>query len=240
MMTNTGRSRSRAHGMTLWQMALVLVVFVGALVLAWVGLTSRPRPRPPMRNMSSLKNIHQGMYRYAQDNGDYFPGLDSRGRDVDLTVEGRLKMLLDSDHVSPEDLISSAESKSAWKSGTVTSAAYSYALLAIPAAGGRRDEWSGTSNSQAVVMSDRNTGADGTPENVQSIWTNQPGDWRGSVCWNDNHVSQETTQEMENAQYGKAPALADDSLFLAGDGKPLDESAERTDADDALMIYSGK
>jgi prepilin-type N-terminal cleavage/methylation domain-containing protein len=84
---------------------------------------------------------------------------------------------------------------------------YSYAMLMItstgPGAGpdannaARFAEWKETLNSQAIVLSDRNLGQNGTEGGSQSIHGDTQGDWSGSVLWNDNHVGFENTQLFE-------------------------------------------
>jgi len=50
-----------------------------------------------------------------------------------------------------------------------------------------------------------------TPE---SIWTTQgDGEWKGSVGWNDNHVSFESDQIVDNTRYGDGPLNTDDKLY---------------------------
>ena len=68
----------------------------------------------------------------------------------------------------------------------------------------RASEWKQTLNSQAVVITDRNVGSGaGTQVNsgAQSIHTDEAGEWRGSVLWNDNHVGFESEQFFET-KYG--------------------------------------
>ncbi len=65
-------------------------------------------------------------------------------------------------------------------------------------------EWKQTLNSQAVVISDRNTGSDKSNTTVRSIHSTEDGEWSGSVLWNDNHVGFENEQYFET-KYGNGP-----------------------------------
>jgi len=164
---------------------------------------------------------------YAQSNDNYYPGFDATGAIVDATVEYRYQVLLDGNFFMGEYMISPAETKTEWTTGTVTSANYSFAMLDIDASGGRAEEWSQTDNTLAPVMSDRNTGTD-AHANVDSIHGDvSPGDWRGRVAWNDNHVSFDITHELET-QYGSSGTL-----------NKLDNLFEAAGTDDAMMIHSG-
>jgi hypothetical protein len=95
---------------------------------------------------------------------------------------------------------------------------YSYAMIAFRAGGNagtgtpqpkavngndapRAAEWKQTLNSQAVIISDRNTGSGTSNTTVQSIHTDEAGEWRGSVLWGDNHVAFENEQYFET-KYG--------------------------------------
>ncbi|MCC6680860.1 MAG: type II secretion system protein [Phycisphaeraceae bacterium] len=219
-----GARMSHHRGLTLIELLVIVAIvalFVGILLPAF--LASRRTASCVQRN-TQTRGIHQSMVMYAQGNGGYYPGLDDQGNIVDVTVENRYQILLDNQFFTGEYMISPVESRLEWTTGTVTSQNYSFALLKIDA-GGRYDEWKETLNSTAAVISDRNTGSD-TQTNVSSIHTD-PGDWRGTVTWNDNHTTFETTHKLSDTQYGSGPVNKLDNLFEpAGD-------------DDAYMIYSG-
>jgi len=80
----------------------------------------------------------------------------------------------------------------------------------------RNDEWRETINTSSVVIADTDLSNNGftltdTPE---SIWTTQgDGEWKGSVGWNDNHVSFESDQIVDNTRYGDGPLNTDDKLY---------------------------
>ena len=174
------------------------------------------------------------------------------------TVEARFWILLDNDFFTPEYAISPSEvaevTEAEWggQDGTETIKwnkdikHYSYAMLGIKGAAGkapdanfagRAAEWSQTLNSQAIVLSDRNTGNDAT-NRVQSIHTDDRGEWVGSVLWNDNHVAFEQTHYFET-KYANGRLNVDDRW------NPLDNLfSSEADPDgkvgvDALMVIAG-
>lgn len=145
----------------------------------------------------------------------------------------RFEILAANDFYDGTYMISPGETKTQWTTQELDTDEYSYANLLMVSDGGtplklnqnhsnRHDEHRDTSNSLAVIMGDRNTltestsldtGAESESEEVKSIWTTTDGDYRGSVAWNDNHVSFETTDIMENTQFGKGQTAEEDHLF---------------------------
>jgi type II secretory pathway pseudopilin PulG len=163
------------------------------------------------------------------------------------TPQARFWIMLDGDFITPEYLISPSETQAIVEymgTGPVASDNYSYAQLGYGIAGdartdprtgeqsyavsmdtqGRAMEWRETLNSQAVVLSDRNVGGDASA-NVQSIHADEPGNWRGSILWNDNHVGFENTHVVET-KYGSGSRNLADNLF----------DDDGTNGYDALMV----
>jgi type II secretory pathway pseudopilin PulG len=165
-------------------------------------------PHPPVPQYGSPKNGTDPGYRFA--------------------------LLLNGDHILPEYLIAPNDSaKTPAVLGTnVTAQNYSYAALELgDGALGRRREWKETINSAAVVLSDRNTGS---PDEPNSVWTNTPGDWTGTVVRNDGsamwvrHWDVDTgwlTPVVHQTRYGGMPVNTTDHLFK-----------DETGGDDAWMI----
>ena len=216
------RCAGRAFTMTelvavLVVVALLLVVLVAFVVLPIISGQSRgPHPR-----INALRGIHQAMVMYGQGNNEYYPGLNSQGERVAIDVEQRLKLLMQDDFFSPDYLVSPAERQmEAWEAGPFTSEHYSYAMLQVPASGGRHAEWRETMNTRAAVIADRNTGTADDPSSIH-----HRDSWRGYVLWNDNHVGFETTH-VHDTNYGGVDNTADHLFRAAGD-------------DDAYMIHSG-
>jgi len=176
------------------------------------------------------------MMTYAAGNKDYYPGLNSKGEVLDISVEHRYWELLDNNAFTGEYIISPAETKNIWTTGQITSDNYSYSMLELdgdigkkPDAG-RGEEWRLGINTQAVIMSDRNSGTD-AHSGVQSIYpgsSSSLGSWFGAIGRNDGSVAYESTH-LVDTQYGKTgPVHIDDNLF------------EAAGADDAYMIYTGE
>ena len=174
------------------------------------------------------------------------------------TVEARYWILISGDYFTPEYAISPSEVALVtevdydWQNDKAPDAVkwndnmknYSYAMLGIkgtvgqaPDAVGRGGEWSQTLSSQAVVLSDRNTCTNATTQ-VQSIHTDDRGEWIGSVLWNDNHVAFENSQYFET-KFANGQRHGDEF------GRGLDNLfAEDRDPDgragyDALMVIAG-
>jgi hypothetical protein len=145
------------------------------------------------------------------------------------TVEFRFEELFEDNYFTGEYMISPSETKTALTATTqtVTSANVSYAMLEIDSAiGNRTNEWRDTSNSEAVVLSDR---AKDNGTGIKSVHTNPSTDtneWRGSVGFNDNHVTFEATHDQLNTQYGDDSTGKDDLFSSSGHSN-------------ALMIFTG-
>ena len=205
---------------------LVPVVLMIGILLPALGAARRAAQQ--MKNTTQVRHVVMAMNAHSQNNGGYYPGIDSSSLSVDLTVEGRYAELLDMNYFSGDVLISPSETKTLWQNGPVTTANYSHALLDISDPGPRRSAWSiyHTGGLPAPVISDRNTGTSGAAHDVMSIHTGYPGDWAGSVGFNDGSATFENYHELQ-PRYGSGPVYPNDNLFeMAGD-------------DDAMMIYTG-
>ncbi len=160
----------------------------------------------------------------------------------------RYAILLNGNYFVPQYMINPQDTKTQAALGTdVTGSAtntgnFSYAMLELNETAGttdstgheslsndiRNNDWKDTTNSQAVVLSDRNTGTGADNTTAKSMWTTNPGDWRGSVGWNDNHVTFES-QPLVTTRYtggvtidaingtGTFGTNHGDNLFTAGD-----------------------
>ena len=259
-------SLRRTHAFTITDLLVVIVLIAAMLAIQLPADAAARRTARRMQNSTQLRGIHQGLVTFANSNKNNFPGLDSKGNilaDGDATtgssgpgdfVQSRYWLMLDGWFFTPEYAISPSETAvvEEYEAGNDDVSApviwndrtwhYSYAMLGIkgkpggePAAEGRGDEWKQTLNSQAIVLSDRNAGKNATDQ-VQSIHTDAPGDWRGSVLWNDNHVGFEQTQYYEtkfgNGQLHRGGDFNEgtDNLF-AEDKDPNGQAGK-----DALMV----
>lgn len=211
---------------------LLCVIVMVAVILPMLG-SVRGGDSRRMQNSTQLRGIHQGLVTYANSNKYFFPGLNKLGEDDKIAVEERFQLLMEDDYFTPEYAISPSEIEPIreWdhRSGDpVATSNYSYAMLQIPQAGGRRVEWSQTLNTHAIVLSDRNTGTIADPASIHSA---SKGPWVGSVLWNDNHVAFEYSDEFETL-YGENET----DVVKPNPGDRLFESPGD---DDALLIHTG-
>ena len=91
----------------------------------------------------------------------------------------------------------------------------------------RNAEWRDSSNSEAVVVSDR-AKANGNDGAIKSVHTNPSTDkteWRGSVGFNDNHVTFEATHVQPITQYGDSE-FTNDNLFDTNSGSMVYEGVD--------------
>ncbi len=167
-------------------------------------------------------------------------------------LQAQMWMMMTGDFFTPEYAISPSETANVeeyeeptsgttavvWNTGTGDKN-YSYAALALDTAttngnnvtptGPRAAEWTQTLNTQAIVFSDRATSGN-SATTWESIHTSEPGDWKGSVLWNDNHVAFEQSEILET-RYGSGELNVDnngdpiDSLFVDNDGNTTDADA---------------
>ena len=165
---------------------------------------------------------------------------------IGASVEARFWIIQNGNFFTPEYMISPSETASVTEydpgTGAVANAVvftsgaaglkhYSYAMLQIhgtvdaaPNIGSRAAEWTQSLNTQAIVLSDRNAGSGNVDSQVQSIHTNEEGDWSGSVLWNDNHVGFEQSHNQFETRYGNGSLNVDsagngeDNLFDATNG----------------------
>lgn len=192
------------------------------------------------QGLVTFANSNKNKFAGLTSNGEILADTDkttgSSGRGD--FIQARYWVLLDADYFTPEYAISPSESADVreydfgnddvgapvmWNKAMKH---YSYAMLGFEAdakhpkqvakaSEGRAAEWSQTLNSQAIVLSDRNTGTNAT-DKVRSIHTGDLGDWKGAVVWNDNHVGFENDQFFETK-------YANGALHADGDfGDPTD------------------
>ncbi|MFN3166478.1 MAG: DUF4190 domain-containing protein [Phycisphaeraceae bacterium] len=181
---------------------------------------------------NSNKNNYPGLNSRGQILADD-PALTGNSGSGDQP-QARLWVLLNGSYVTPDYLISPSESDGAIAaysgSGPVDKSHYSYALLSFektnttindpttqgyPAtqqSAARLAEWKQTLNGQAILVSDRNTGTNADTQ-VQSIHTDSPGEWKGSVLWGDNAVMFEM-QPTFQTKYANGGLNNQDNLFL--------------------------
>ncbi len=216
---------------------LAIIVLLVAILLPAMG--TRHRCGRQMQNSTQVRGIHSGLVLFAQGNNMHYPGVTANGKniapDIGLSVEGRIQKLIDESYFTREYAISPHEQYTG-----ITS----YALLQVNAdvtdetgqrvaQGGRNDEWKDTSNTLAVVISDRAVNNGKNFGEIKSIHT-KPAmgktDWKGSVGWNDNHVTFESTF-IQPTKYGDVDH-EQDHLFT-------NQTGDAHTGSDAFMVHSG-
>ncbi len=245
---------------------LLVVISIIALLIGILlpALGAARRTARQMQNSTQVRGIHSALVLFAQGNNTYYPGMNATGTvvvasntaqdDVDGAagadtgnyVQTRFRELFDDNYFTAEYMISPSETKTEFATTTdsldITN--YSYALACIVNLGTgnadgfqRKNEWRETSNSEAVVVSDR--AIVNNTNYIKSVHTNPSAtatadEWRGSVGWNDNHVTFEADATVAT-KYGSANET-NDNLF-ADEGADADDNdgAMAYDEDDTLI-----
>lgn len=233
-------SSLKNRAFTLIELLVVISIIALLIGILLPALGAARRTARQMQNSTQVRGIHSGLVLFSQGNNTYYPGINTIGTVLTnanvvasypvatnpvqgaatatgVDVPLRFRELVEDNYFTGEYLISPSETKDTWISGDVTKDNFSYALLDISVAGQRRNEWRDTSNSESVVLGDRAkrnvTGADTF---IKSVHTNpsalSTNEWRGSVGFNDNHVTFEATHDGLNTQYADT-TVYNDNLF---------------------------
>ncbi|MFG0249255.1 MAG: type II secretion system protein [Phycisphaeraceae bacterium JB051] len=217
----------RTRGFTYVELIVVLALVALGIILLLPALGARRGGHSrPLMNANQLRGIHSGLFLYAQDNKSYYPGFTADGKRMDdYSVEYRFQLMLDENYFTGEYIISPSESKTALTQTDVrpTTANYSYAMLNLSDENSpRNDDWQETSNSQAVMLSDRailGKREDGKRvlSSVQTSYTPEmTRPWEGAVAFNDNHVERIKSHILPLTAYGWGAnklGYVDDNLF---------------------------
>jgi prepilin-type N-terminal cleavage/methylation domain-containing protein len=224
----------KKRAFTLIELLVVISIIALLIGILLPALGAARRTARQMQNSTQVRGIHSGLVLFSQGNNTYYPAINTIGGLIASdSVEFRFQELLDDNYFTGEYIISPSETKTASTSTpkAITTDNYSYALLELDfGASNRRNEWRDTSNSEAAVISDRakKNGANATA--IKSVHTNPSvttvNEWRGSVGFNDNHVTFEATHDNLNLQYGD-------------DNRSNDNLFSDSSSSDALMIYAG-
>ena len=222
----------KKRAFTLIELLVVISIIALLIGILLPALGAARRTARQMQNSTQVRGIHSALVLFSQGNNTYYPGVNTIGQFTTTNVNFRFQELLDDNYFTGEYIISPSETKTATTTTNVaiTTENYSYAMIEIRSASGNRaNEWRDTSNSEAVVLSDRGK-QNGNTAHVKSVHTNPSSttvnEWRGSVGFNDNHVTFEATHDGLTTQYGD-DTMTNDNLFAA------------TGISDAVLIYQG-
>jgi len=228
-MSSTSERRS---GFTLLELLVVISIIALLIGILLPTFGAPRRTANGMKRSSQLRGWHQSAVIFAQTNGGYLPGLDPSGQIIadgeatgfsgaGSTPMARFWILLEQKFIPAEMLANPQETLSEkWKTGPVTREHYSYAALRIDSEttdAGRLAEWKDNANAHAALMSDRNIGATANDADVQSLWTEKPGEWKGNVVWGDNHAEFTVSHKPKMTRFGGVQT-DDDSIFLDESG----------------------
>lgn len=217
----------RKRGFTLIELLVVISIIALLIGILLPALGAARRTANQMKNSTQVRGIIQGCILYSQGNSDYYPGISVATGTPTVataanpavsgqgagTVIDRIQALINGNYFTPEYALNPVAS------GEQTT---SYALLRISQSSGtaptnRSSEWKNTTNSTAIVISDKSI-ANGS--GYRSWWTspsNNTTDWRGSVCWNDNHVTFETSLTVANTKFTGGNTITSDDIFAGAD-----------------------
>ena len=245
------RRTARLRGITLSELLVVIIVIV-VIVVMFGHFGHRPNRRAArrMQNAAQIRGFHQGEIFFAQGNNGWFTGFDRNGKlEADHVFNGepqttnwsgddqstprapawRFRRMLENGYFAPEYCVSPSEAKPYWKPGeALDPGKFSFAMLKIEgeADSPRKREHRETSNSSAIVVSDR---AIRNGSGYKSVHTNPADpnavDWQGNVGWGDGHVSFESAAVLDT-QYDQV-VNENDNLFTDSNpsGAPNAEAA---------------
>ena len=259
----------KRHAFTLIELLVVISIIALLIAILLPALGAARDAARQMQNSTHVRGLQQGFFITGQDSKGWYVGIEdprgqnapaafSNGNEIDtLTgfggagnragsyVAARFALILEADAVTPEYIISPAETRAdfvEWRDdgsynvNTQSDVFWSYALPSTynqPANWiwkVRFDQWRDTADASAVVVSDRLTErgpTQGASENYESIWT-EPGDgWAGAVSFNDNHVEFFRGADIEGTDYGDGTLGLDDLFWSTAGDDMFDNGAER-------------
>jgi prepilin-type N-terminal cleavage/methylation domain-containing protein len=198
----------KTKAFTLIELLVVISIIALLIGILLPALGAARRTARQMQNSTQVRGIHTALVLFAQGNGTYYPGRTNTGataaqhtgQAAPLQVENRFRELLEDNYFTGEYAISPSETKTPWTEKNVESANYSYAMLnqiASTDTGENENEWRETTNTEAPVLGDRAITNGSFYKSVHTNPTTSGTEWRGSVGWNDNHVTFEADATVD-------------------------------------------
>jgi prepilin-type N-terminal cleavage/methylation domain-containing protein len=239
----------KIRAFTLIELLVVISIIALLIGILLPALGAARKTANQMKNSSQMRGQHQGLIIYAQSNNTYLAGMATNAvpaasssiytaatgissTDDGSVVGARYFLLINGSFIAPALLLNPQDALVVWSTASVTTANHSYAMLRMTTSAndsGRQAEWRDNANGAAVLISDRNIGSDNTDANVKSLWTTTLGDWRGGVCWGDNHVGFELSNRLTTTTIINAIKQTNDNLFASTSGGGItDNSATNT------------
>jgi len=242
----------RKRAFTLIELLVVISIIALLIGILLPALSAARRTARQMQNSTQVRGIHKGMVLYAQGNSTYYPGAarvaSTNSVSInDASITGRFLKLLTGEYFAGNYAISPSENTqkdtpySGGTSGTVLSTTQlSYAMLFLGAAStaNEREEWRDTVNSRAIVVSDRAI-VNGTGlRSAHTEPSNNTNEWRGSVGWNDNHVTFEASFVVQKTRYtnSSSPANATDGDGVNATDNLFADNVTAATEGDAFMV----
>lgn len=159
-----------------------------------------------------------------------------------MMVIGRYCLMLEDNLFQAEYLISPGETRSdigLWDPSLnygngANGWIYSYALPQLTTGDSgsgiieedRFQEWSETLNAQAPIIADRILNGDDKNDATthRSIWSEEPGEWGGSLTYNDGHTGYSNTSVIENTRFQDQVNATDNVHSRQQPGDPNNDS----------------
>ncbi len=240
----------KTRAFTLIELLVVISIIALLIGILLPALGAARRTARQQQSNTQLRGLHEAMIIFSAGMGGWYPGRNRSGlwetswtfRDGAVQSSSTApadpgwsyRRMAEDQLYTGELLISPAETLKRWSWGPLHIQNFSYSMVNDPGQGGRAiDGRRNTSTSEAPVLSDRMKNNGGT--GIHSVHTVNADanahDWRGGICWNDNHVSFNNDHaEAISTRYGKV-RTTNDNLFTNGDNT-------QASVFDAYQVYS--
>ena len=203
MKTKTRAVERTRSGFTLPELIVTVVLFVLVSAMLIPAMSHVRHMARVEQSNEHLRDLHQGIA--SPRRGDHQPLVNISPSDrYNFSLHRHL--IRAGSMISPLDTDKALATKDASGRYAVTTANFSYAMLDItprakyPDARYRRGEWKGetafsTPSSQAAMLVDRSLAIVPPGDSLETTslhvttTTTDSLDWRGGVCWKDNHVT---------------------------------------------------